>query len=360
MFEHVYALIMAGGAGTRLWPLSRQNRPKQALPLFNGRSLFALTVDRLLPWLPPERIGVLTNREQMEPLREQAPLLPVENFILEPEGRGTAACIALGALHLVQRDPEALMIVLPADHYIRYPQALQAALQAALKVAEEDYLVTLGITPTFPATGYGYIRQGEALARLGDLVAYVVQQFVEKPAQAVAEQYLASGVYTWNSGMFIWKARRILEEIARYLPELGAAWRQWQIAWGTPEFPELLAGTWHTLPKISIDYGVMERAQRVAVIPVEMGWSDVGSWDTLLELLADADGCFWQGDVLALGAERTLGIAAGGRKLVVVDVQDLVIVDTPDAILILPRGAAQRVRDVVQQLQQAGETKLLE
>ncbi len=359
MFDHVYALIMAGGEGTRLWPLSRHHHPKQALPLFEGRSLFTLTVERLLPWLPPEQIGVLTNAEQMTLLRDQAPMLSVENFILEPEGRGTAACIALGALHLVQRDPEALMIVLPADHYIRYPQTLSAALQAALQVAQEDYLVTLGITPTFPATGYGYIRQGELLASLGDLRAYAVEQFVEKPTQAVAESYLASGAYTWNSGMFIWKARRILEEIARYLPELGQAWQQWQAAWDTPEFSALLAQTWGTLPKISIDYGVMERAQRVAVVPVEMGWSDVGSWDALLDLLADEQGCFWQGDILALGAQRTLGIAAGGRKLVLVDVEDLLVVDTPDAVLILPRGASQRVRDVVQQLKQAAETHLL-
>ncbi len=359
MPESTYALIMAGGAGTRLWPLSRQRTPKQALPLFDGQSLFGLTVARLLPWLPPERIFVLTNAEQMALLHAQAPMLDEANFILEPEGRGTAACIGLGALHVLARDAQARMIVLPADHYIRMPEAQRAALEAALHFAADDYLVTLGITPTFPATGYGYIRRGERLGTYGALTGYTVQQFVEKPSLEVAQHYLSSGEYTWNSGMFIWKAQRILDEIARYMPPLHAALTQLRAAWDTPAFASLLPQVWSTLPKVSIDYGVMEHAQRVAVVPVEMGWSDVGSWDALLELLADETGCWWQGDVLALDAQRTLGIAADGRKVVLVGVEDLLVIDTPDALLVLPRGASQRVREVVERLQRQGETHWL-
>ncbi len=359
MTEHVYALIMAGGEGTRLWPLSRRQRPKHVLPLFAGESLFGLTVARLRAWLPPERILVITNADQVPLLRDQAPELPEQNFLLEPEGRGTAACIGLGALHLVHRDPQAVMLVLPSDHYIRKPEVQSAALMAAAQVAQEDYLVTLGITPTFPATGYGYIRRGELLGTYGTLAVYAVRQFVEKPALAVAEGYLASGEYTWNSGMFIWKARAILDAIARYMPPLAGVLAQVDAVWGTATAHEVLATLWRTLPKISIDYGVMEHADRVAVLPVEMGWSDVGSWDALLELLADETGSYQQGDVLVLDTERSLVISAAGRKVVLVGVQDLLMIDTADALLVLPCGASQRVREVVQRLQADGETHLL-
>lgn len=357
--EHVYALIMAGGEGTRLWPLSRRQRPKHVLPLFEGESLFSLTVARLLPWLPPERILVISNAEQTPLLQAQAPLLPPENFLLEPEGRGTAACIGLGALHLLQHDPQAVMLVLPADHYIQKPERQLEALKAAVQVAREGYLVTLGIAPSFPATGYGYIRRGILLGDWNAQPVYAVQQFVEKPALALAQQYVASGDYTWNSGMFIWQAQRILEEIERYMPPLAAVLAQLRARWGTPALAEALPTLWHTLPKISIDYGVMERAQRVAVLPVEMGWSDVGSWDALLELLTDGTGNYLRGEVMALDSERVLAYGAEGRKLVLIGLEDVVVVDTPDALLVMARQEAQRVREAVQILQQNGETHLL-
>lgn len=358
--EHLYALIMAGGGGTRLWPLSREAHPKQMLTLFGERSMFQLSVDRLLPLLPPERIFVVTAEDQVAPLSEQVPDLPRENYIVEPEGRGTAPCIGLSALHLRWRDPEAIMAVLTADHYIRREDTFRRVLSAARGVAERDYLVTLGIEPTFPSTGYGYIKGGETLGEEGDFTFYEVERFTEKPDAGTAEGFLEAGSYYWNSGMFIWKVSRILEEMERHMPDLHQTLTDLGEALASSEYEETVVQLWPRVDKETIDYGVMEKAARVAVIPVEMGWSDVGSWDAVMALRdADGEGNVSLGDHVAVETQGTMVFSESERLIATVGVEDLIIVDTHDALLVTTPERAEQVRAVVKRLKEEGrEDKL--
>ncbi len=349
--DHLYAVIMAGGGGTRLWPLSRKAHPKQMLTLFGDRSMFQMSVDRLLPLLPPERILVVTAGDQVEPLSEQAPSLPRENFIVEPMGRGTAPCIGLTAVHLQVRDPDAVMAVLTADHFIQKKETFRAVLVAAQRVAEKGYLVTLGITPTFPSTGYGYINRGERLGEQGGFPYFRVQRFTEKPDAETARRFVDKGTYAWNSGMFVWRASRILEEMEALMPDLHATLRRLQAALAGDDYDKVLANLWPKLEKETIDYGVMERAERVAVIPVEMGWSDVGSWDAVQELLsADAQHNVSRGDHIAVETTDSMVFSRSDHLIATVGVENLIIVDTPDAVLITTPERAEQVREVVRQL----------
>ncbi len=349
--EHVYAVIMAGGGGTRLWPLSRREQPKQLLTLFGERSLFQLAVDRLEGLLPLEQIYVVTAAEQVDALAAQIPDLPRENFIVEPEGRGTAACIGLAAAHLQQCDPDAVMIVLTADHFIRRVELFQRALRAAVEVAGRGYLVTLGIEPTYPAMGYGYINRGDSLPLAEDLPIYEVREFKEKPDGEQAVEFFVAGTYYWNSGMFIWSAARIREEFARHMPTLSMALRDLDAAWGADGFADVLRARWALLEKTPIDRGVMEKAAQVAMIPVDLGWSDVGSWKAVAELYPpDAEGNISLGKHLPVSTTRTFVLAQGERLIATIGVKDLIIVDTPDALLVAAVDQTEKVRDVVAQL----------
>ena len=360
MNEHLYAVIMAGGGGTRLWPLSRQKHPKQVLNLLGGRSMFQLAVDRLLPLLPPERVLVVTAADQVAALAEQVPELPRENFIVEPLGRGTAPCIGLAALHLRARDPHAVMAVLTADHYIRHTETFRAVLSAARKVAEQGYLVTLGIEPTFPATGYGYIGQGTGLGKMDRFPVFHVERFTEKPDAETALRFLGAGTYAWNSGMFIWQVERILAEIRQWIPGLHETLIALDAVLGTPAYGKTLADLWPTLHKETIDYGIMEKAERVAVIPVALGWSDVGAWSSVMELREpDGEGNVISGDVLKIATTNTMVLSQAERLIATIDVQDLIVVDTPDALLITSRSQSERVREVVERLRREGRTEQL-
>ena len=352
--EHLYAVIMAGGGGTRLWPLSRKAHPKQTLTLLGERSMFQMSVDRLLPLLPPERILVVTAGDQVEPLSEQAPALPRDNFIVEPMGRGTAPCIGLTAVHLQARDPDAVMAVLTADHYIQKEETFRNVLVAAREVAESGYLVTLGIAPTFPSTGYGYINRGERLGEQGGFPYFRVQRFTEKPDAETARRFLEEGTYAWNSGMFVWRASRILEEMAALMPDLQGTLHRLQVALSDGDYDETLARLWPQVEKETIDYGVMERAERVAVIPVEMGWSDVGSWDAVQELLQkDERHNVSRGDHIAVETTDTLVFSRSEHLIATVGVENLIVVDTPDAVLITTPERAEQVREVVRRLREA-------
>ena len=286
MNENDYVVIMAGGGGTRLWPLSRQNKPKQILHLLGDRSFFQIAVDRLNGLIPPERILVVTTADQAEMLRYQAPEIPVENFIIEPMPRGTASVVGLAAVALKQRAPDAGMIILTADHVINNIERFQQLLNSGMEVARLDYLVTLGIEPTYPATGYGYIQRGEPVWYGFESDAFRVVKFKEKPDLETAQSFILAGDHSWNSGMFIWRVERILAEFERWMPDLYSSLRLIEKDWDTPKRNDTLQQIWPTIQPETIDFGIMEKAEKVAVLPAEeLGWSDVGSWQSVYELL---------------------------------------------------------------------------
>lgn len=357
--EHYYALIMAGGSGTRLWPLSRQQHPKQALQLIGDRSMFQMAVQRLLPIFPPERILVVTRADYAQILSEQTPDIPRTNFIVEPEGRGTAPAIGLAALHIQKRDPAAVMAVVTADHFISLNDEFRQSLRAAYAAAQADHLVTLGIQPSFPSTGFGYIQQGSQLAELSGLAVYALERFVEKPSAVAAQQMLANGGYSWNSGIFIWKVARILGEFQRQMPAFYAQMAEIQACLDSQDYEALLGRVWPKVAKQTIDYGVMEGASSAVVIPVDIGWSDIGSWASLTEILPpDAQGNSVRGE--HLGVDTTNTIVMGGRRLIAtIGLNDLVIVDTEDALLVCTKEREQDVREIVRLLTESGKKNYL-
>jgi mannose-1-phosphate guanylyltransferase len=349
--EHTYAVIMAGGGGTRLWPVSRKNRPKQMIPLVENRTLFQATVQRLDGLYPPERILVVTAAAQAEALMAQVPELPRENFILEPEPRGTAAAIGLAAAILQKRDPQAIMASLHSDHFIRNNDLFALLLRVAADVAKKDYLVTLGITPTYPAVAYGYIQRGEPLPGNFGYPAYRVERFKEKPDRDAAREMIIAGDHSWNSGIFVWKTSCILAEFARQMPDLKLALDRLAGAWGTSRFDDTLAQSWPALETETIDYGIMEKAEQVAVIPAGgLDWSDVGSWDSLFDVLVpDEHGnIVFSGHHIALDTHNSLVYGNRDNRLIVtIGVDDLVVVDTGDVLLVCRRDEAQKVRQMV-------------
>ncbi|NDJ77253.1 MAG: mannose-1-phosphate guanylyltransferase, partial [Chloroflexi bacterium] len=284
--DNLYALIMAGGGGTRLWPLSRKKRPKQMLPLVEERTMFQISVERLEELLPPERVFVVTGRDHFEQLKSNVPEIPDENFILEPFGRDSGPAAALGSLHIHHRDPNAVLAVLTADHHIADAAKFRRVLAASAELAQENYIVTLGISPSYPSAGFGYIKRGEPLTQVGGFQVYCSAGFTEKPDPETAVQFLASGLYSWNSGMFIYKTEHILSEFARQQPAMHSLLEEIGHAIGQDNYNQELERLWPNMKKLSIDYAVMEGAKNMALIPVDIGWSDVGSWATLFEVLA--------------------------------------------------------------------------
>lgn len=354
-----YALIMAGGGGTRLWPLSRRSRPKQALRLTDERTMFEHAVDRIASLFQPDEIYVVTGMEHVEQLMLQAPELPAENFIVEPMGRGTAPAIGLGAVHMKRRDADAVMAVLTADHFIRNVETFQQALAAAARVAEKDHLVTLGIAPSFPSTGFGYIQQGEQLDVVDDFPVFRAKRFTEKPSPETAFLMVESGGYSWNSGMFIWRVERILEEFARQMPDFYGQLIQIESVLDTPAYEPTLRRIWPEVEPQTIDYGIMEGAEDVAVIPVDIGWSDVGNWSSMRQILPrDREDNVTVGEHLGLETHNTI-IFGGKRLIATIGLEDMIIVDTEDAVLVCPLAREQDVRQLVRRLQEMGRKDLL-
>ena len=346
-----YAVIMAGGSGTRLWPMSRRARPKQTLQLVGERTLFQQAVDRLAPLFPPDRILVVTKQDHVPLLQPQAPELPAENFIVEPQGRGTAPALGLAAVHLRRRDVDAVMAVQTADHYVADPESFRSVLAGAETAARADYLVTLGIPPACASTGYGYIQQGEPIPLDMGRPVFRARRFIEKPDPEAAERMAAGGDFYWNSGMFIWRVNRLFEELQRQMPGFSAQLAEVEEALRDPqEYAETLARVWPQVEEQTIDYGVMEGARDVAVIPARIGWTDVGSWSSLFELLPhDPSGNVLVGPHETVDTRDTL--VFGQRRLIAtVGVRDLVIVDTEDALLVSTKDRAQDVRQLVKQL----------
>jgi mannose-1-phosphate guanylyltransferase len=343
----MYGLILAGGSGTRLWPHSRSARPKQFLPLGGGRTMLQETVDRTLPIIPHERVYVATGPAYAELVRAQLPELPPENILVEPSGRGTAPCIGLAALHLRQRDPDAVMAVLSADHRVERVEEFCQALLVGQMMAQQGHLVTLGIQPAAPSTGYGYIRRGGLLFHEGSQSVYRVAGFVEKPDVERAYAYVSSGEYFWNAGMFVWRADRILQELALHRPALAQALALIGTAIGSPEQQRVLEHVWADVENVAIDVAVMEQTEYAAVIPADLGWSDVGDWASLADTLPkDGHGNAVVGKYVGVDTHNSL-IYGNGRIVATIGVEELVIVDTHDVVLICPRSRVQDVKAMV-------------
>jgi mannose-1-phosphate guanylyltransferase len=346
---------MAGGVGTRLWPRSRQNMPKQFLDIVAEDAMFQETFARIEPLIPPERVFVITNGTYAPIVWEQIPQLPRHNVIAEPAGRNTAPAIGLAALYLRQLDPEGVMVVLPADQLIREAAHFREVLKIVAEVARDGHLVTMGIQPASPHTGYGYIQRGDFLHQIGQHGIYKVARFTEKPDEAKAGRFVDSGQYYWNSGMFGWKVSAILEAIKVHLPILHAQLMTIGAALGSQREREVLEEVWQGVEGISIDYGVMERADNVAVIPMDVGWSDVGSWATVAELMSkDVEDNVVVGEHVGIGTTGSL-LYSSGRLIATIGLKDIIVVDTDDAVLICPKARAQEVKDLVGKLR--GEQK---
>lgn len=347
-----YAVIMAGGIGSRFWPRSRKAHPKQFLNVLGDTTLIQNTVARIQGVVPIENTFIVTNAAYVDLVRDQLPALPPENVLAEPIGRNTAPCIEYAAEKIYARDREGVMIVLPSDHVITNTRRFHEVLNVAVeRAAEPGALVTIGINPTHPETGYGYIQFDGSLEDADDLPnAHEVKTFAEKPDVATAERFLDSGDFLWNSGMFIWRADTIRDEIERHAPQVYDAFRPLREAIGTEKEVEAVNQAYRRSPHISIDYGVMERADKVFVVPGSFGWSDVGDWRAVYEhSKKDEHGNAIQGNVIVHDSSRTL-VQAGERLVVLVGVHDLVVVDTKDAMLVGRREAMQQVKNVVEYL----------
>lgn len=344
---------MAGGSGTRFWPRSRQRVPKQLLPIVGRQSLLADTLARVRPLVPARSTWVVTGASHARAVRREARGLPPAHILVEPEGRNTAAAIALAALHIARQAPDAVMAVLPADHVVGDGPSFRATLGQAMTVASTtDRLVTIGIAPRYPETGFGYIDVGERLD--GDGV-HAVARFLEKPDRARAQALIDGGSALWNAGMFAWRVERILAELRRWVPEVLEPLEHAL----TKRSAQALARAYRGLRAVSIDTGVLERAERVAVVRATFPWSDVGSWAAVEELWRAAGSPnAVRGAAVAVDATGCV-LDAGDRLIAVVGVQDLVVVDTPDAVLVCPKSRAQDVRLIVDELKRRRMTRYL-
>lgn len=361
----LHAVIMAGGSGTRFWPESRTHRPKQLLPVTGGRAMLAETALRLDPLVPMERTWVVTNALQVQGVRRALPELPVSNVLVEPCARNTAPCVALAAAVLADQDPEAVMAVLPADHAVQPAADFRRALAAGAEAAQEKgVFVTFGIPPTYPATGYGYIRRGRLLGSEDGMDRFQVRAFKEKPDEATAKEFLAGGDYLWNSGIFLWRVDTLLEAVEAHMPELHAGIRRIAEAVGTDDFQDVVDRVYPGLPSVPVDVGIMEQVDGVQVLSTPFEWSDVGSWKALYELKEkDADGnagVFPQGGaLLAEDAHGVLAYSSEPQVVAVLGLDDVVVVRTADAVLVAHRDRAEEVKCFVDALKKRGRTDLL-
>jgi len=367
----MYAAILAGGVGTRLWPRSRQNQPKQFSDIVgSGRTMIQATADRIHGLVEPTELFVITGEPYAALVAYQLPAVPVTQIIAEPSGRNTGPAIGLACVHIHQRDPNAIVAFLHSDHVILDKVAFCTALQRAQAGAEAGYIVTLGIEPTFPHTGFGYIKRGIAVTDLAtnenpstdELTIYTVEQFLEKPDRATAESFLEQGGYYWNGGIFVCRVDVMLAEFKRQLPELALGLEQIGAALSRDDETSatVLAEVWPSLPNISIDHGIMERAQSVATVPLLAGWNDVGSWDALEAILAQDETLNFVARGQVIPIESYGNIIYTDKELVaLIGVENLVVVDTGDTLLIGHKQQMQKVKQVVEQLRAQGRSELL-
>jgi len=366
----LHAVILAGGSGTRLWPLSRTGYPKQFLTLLGTHTLLQQTVLRLGESVPPDRLWIVTGKEQEWVVRSQLSTLPglsgdTARVLVEPLPKNTAAAVGLAAVHVRRQDPQAVMAVLPADHWIEHQSAFVVLMQSAAGLARQGVLVTLGIVPARPETGYGYIRRGAPFAAPQATLlpdgqeAYHVERFVEKPDLLTAQRYLASGTYYWNAGIFLWQASTILEEIAAYLPALHEGLEEIAQCLDSDNAADTLAAVYPRLESVSIDSGVLEKSARLVVVPADIGWSDLGDWTTIHRLSPrDARGNALSPTVFDLESENSF-VYSSQRTIATIGLKNTVVVDVEDALLICSNDRVQEVKAVVHQLQSRGAEEVV-
>jgi mannose-1-phosphate guanylyltransferase len=349
--KSTYAVVMAGGAGTRLWPAARQHNPKQLQKLIFEKPLIAETVGRLSAVYSLERIFIVTAQRYVDPIREVVPDLPKVNVISEPFGRNTAAAIALAAFQIHRDDPGSTFAVFPADHVILKPEALYKALEFAHDLALEHRVVDIGVPPSHPETGYGYIELGDELKRRDGLEAHKVQRFVEKPDLQQAREYVRAGNYVWNSGMFVWRAQEYLGALQQELPE---TYEELQPAFQSGSVAQL-NDAYGNIPDISVDYAIMEKVSDVVALSVDFGWRDIGDWAALYDLMEhDQDGNAVGGEHVSVDTHGSL-LLSSKRLIATIGVEDLVVIDTDDVVLVVPRGRAQEVKKLLENLKERGD-----
>lgn len=359
-----YAVILAGGGGTRFWPLSRQNAPKQLLNLSGNDVMINETITRLDGIIPRSHVHIVTGKSQAEPLKELIfDDIPKENILYEPVGRNTAPCLLYAAMSLQKRFGDGVMCILPSDHYIENVDEMKRVLDKSMSVAEEnDFLITIGIKPTYPATGYGYIKYSKGFGGYDGVDR--VEDFVEKPNFKAAQQYIKSGEYLWNSGMFIWKISTIIESFKRFLPKIYDKIDQIIKENQTPcealcQQDKALERLYPVLQSISIDYGIMERSDNVYVIPGDFGWNDVGSWDALGSIFKpDNDGNIIKAEHIGIDTKNCI-VYGNGRLITTIGLENMIVVNTDDALLICPKARAQEVKNIVDKLKENEKVDLL-
>ncbi|NLA39953.1 MAG: NTP transferase domain-containing protein [Smithella sp.] len=358
----MHAVIMAGGKGTRFWPRSREKKPKHLLDIISDRTMIQETVDRIRPLIKPRNILIVTGKKHARELIRQLPEVPAKNIIIEPVGRNTAACIGLAAIHIQKKVKDDVMVVLPSDHGIADPDRYRSVIAAAVLAAErESALVTIGLTPTSPHTGFGYMEGGASAGKAAGEKLLRVKAFREKPDLEQARLFLQSGNFFWNSGMFVWKASAILREIEKFLPDLHSGLMAIRPSLGTSSEARTVSNIYKNLASVSIDHGVMEKAKDVFMIPASFGWSDAGSWDTLWEISPKDQ----KGNALAGGsqaifeqAENTF-VYSPDKLVALIGIKDVLVVETKDALLVCKRERSQDVKKIVDALEAEGKHQLL-
>ena len=355
-----FVIILAGGTGTRLWPRSRKQMPKQLLDIVAQNTLLQQTFLRVTPLTPPQRVFIITNDTYAPIVREQLPQLPAGNIISEPWGHNTAPCIGLAACYLRHLDPQGIMISVHADHLIDDEEGYRRGLRAAMEAAREGYLTTLGAQPRSAHPGLGYIRRGRLLKQAHGCEIYEIAEFIEKPGAEQAERFLTTGNYCWNIGSFVWQLPVILGEFQKLMPHLYDQLMIIDSAIGTSEERLVLQQVWEEVADAAIDTGIMERVKRVAVVPMDIGWTDIGSWATVADILpADSENNVVVGEHIGVNTTGTLLYGTSHRLIATMGLKDMVVVDTDDVLLVCPKDRAQDVKELVAKLRRANKEKYL-
>jgi mannose-1-phosphate guanylyltransferase/mannose-6-phosphate isomerase len=350
--QHFHAVILAGGSGTRLWPLSTPSFPKQFLPLPSGKSMIQETLARVSPLVTSEKSWVITGQHMTDLVHEHLPSISLSHLLGEPMGRNSAAAIGWAAETISRQDPEAILGIFSADHVIQNTDALRESLHLAYELAEQGYLVTIGLTPTAPETGYGYIRFADQVSEGYNHKAFRAERFVEKPNLATAQSYLEDGHYVWNGGIFIWKAQTILSEMREHLPDTAKKIEKIVDAMSSEQGPKVLEELWPTLQSISIDYGILEKTKNLVVIPAQIGWNDVGNWEQYGALFpCDDQGVRAVGTHQGLGSQNVVIYNNTNRRVFTIGLEDVIVVEMDDITVICHKNHVQRVKELAEQHQ---------